>query len=183
MTKREPTPRLVRRAIAGLAVICAVVITAPAEAGLEKLFENDYEGRAERDQDTYVGFDVVKRGDAKKVAKVTAKLAYSCTNGSGGRATARARGKLEIGDGEFAGKLRVPQDQIPTRATARGTSQSMTYAVAGKLLRRGKARGTIDAEIRFAATARGDGITRCYSGKVDWRAKRGAEVVPQPLGP
>ena len=157
-------------AVAALGLLLAI----PAQAG-PKFSDNAYEGRVERDPFTYFGFDVVTGGGQKKVAHVTARLAYSCAGGSGGRATARARGKLPIEDGAFAGRLSVPENQIPIRA--RGGS-SMTYDVAGQLRRRGRARGTIDAVIRFVGAPRRGGVTRCYSGKVDWRAKRGAEVEP-----
>lgn len=170
---RQPlTGGRIAAALAAAAV--GLTLAIPAQAG-PKFSDNAYEGRAERDPYTYFGFDVVTRDGKKRVANVTARLAYSCAGGSGGRATARARGKLPIDDGHFAGKLSVPEDQIPVRA--RGVTGSMTYDVAGELRPRGRARGTIDAVIRFSAAPRGGG-SRCYSGKLDWRAKRGAEVEP-----
>lgn len=169
------TPLTGRRLATTLAAIAlGLMLAIPAQAGL-KFSDNQYEGRVERDPLTYFGFDVVRQDGRKKVADVTARLSYQCTGGSGGRATARARGKLAIEDGAFAGRLSVPEDQIPTRA--RGSS-SMTYDVTGQLRRRGRARGTIDAVIRFASAPRRRGGGRCYSGKVDWRARRGAEVEP-----
>lgn len=162
------------------AALLAVATAIPASAGMFD-YTNDYEGLVERDPGTYLGFDIVKRNGAKKVARVTARLAYTCDNGDGGRVTARARGKLPVEGSRFAGKLSVPPDQIPARA--RGGETSMTYAIAGELRRRGRARGTIDAEFRFAGVPRGSGATRCYSGKVDWRARRGADVEPIAPGP
>jgi hypothetical protein len=171
MTHSNRGRRLVVAAtVIGLGLLLAI----PAQAGL-KFTDNQYEGRAERDPFTYFGFDITSQDGRKKVAKVTARLSYQCAGGSGGRATARARGKLAIEDGAFAGRLSVPQDQIPTRA--RGAS-TMTYDLTGELRRRGRARGTIDAVIRFAAAPRRRGGNRCYSGKLDWRARRGAEVEP-----
>lgn len=168
-----PRGRILRWTLAIVATAAAAAI--PASAGMFA-YTNDYEGLVERDPGTYFGFDVVRRGDMTKAAKVTARLAYTCTSGGGGRATAQARGKLRIRDGAFAGKLEVPPDQIPVRARGAAT---MTYAVVGELRRRGRARGTIDAVIRFSGAPRGGGDeTRCYSGKVDWRAKRGADVEP-----
>ena len=170
---RKPLSRGLRWALAGVVVIALAAV--PAGAGMFS-YTNDYEGLVERDRGTYFGFDVVRRGEATKVARVTARLAYTCTSGSGGRASARARGKLRITDGTFAGTLEVPPDQIPVRA--RGGPGTMTYAVAGELRRRGRARGTIDAVIRFSEAPRGGPGLRCYSGKVDWRARRGADVEP-----
>lgn len=163
-----------RVAVALAAAALGLALAIPAQAGF-KFSDNAYEGRVERDPYTYFGFDVVTRDGKKKVANVTARLAYHCSGGGGGRATARARGKLPIEGGHFDGRLSVPEDQIPVRA--RGATGSMTYDVAGELRPRGRARGTIDAVIRFSAAARRGG-SRCYSGKVEWRAKRGAEVEP-----
>ena len=161
---------------AAIALVCAAAVALPAAipatAGMEA-FENDYEGRAERDPGTYFGFDLVREDGKRKVAKVTALLAYSCDSGSGGRGLARARGKLAVkASGRFAGRLSVPENQVPVR---RGEARSLTYDVTGRLRRRGRARGTIDAVLLFVGAPRG-GSTRCYSGRVDWRARRGAEV-------
>jgi hypothetical protein len=157
----------------------------PASAGPDPLHENDYEGKVERDPFTYLGFDVVQQGGGKRIARFTAHLAYNCSNGSGGRATARARGKLKVRDGAFAGKLSVREEDIPVRATGarRGAPLEMTYDVSGELRRGGRARGRVDGVIRFEGAPRGTDPFRCYSGRVDWRAERGADTGPKPLPP
>jgi hypothetical protein len=176
----------VRRGMcAGVAVtFAALALALPASAGIEDIFENGYEGKVERDPATYLGFDVVKENGKKKVTKVTARLGYNCTSGGSGYGSARAAGRLKVKGGSFAGKVRVPSEDIPVRAAGarRGSELAMTYDIRGDLLRGGRARGRIDAEIRFGA-ARGDAADRCYSGRVDWRAERGAEGDPEPPGP
>ena len=84
---------------AAIAAVCAAAVVLPvaipAHAG-KGPFDNEYEGRVERDPGTYFGFDLVRDDGKRKVAKVTALLAYSCDSGNGGRALARARGRLGV---------------------------------------------------------------------------------------
>jgi hypothetical protein len=165
-----------RRATLCIAVAAGVgALAIPAQAGMEK-FENEFEGVAERDPYTYVGFDVVKKQGEKKVAKVTARLSYACDDGDGGRADDRVDGKLDVGpDGKFAGTLRGTT--IPTRGGAR----DVKYRFKGKFTSKRKAKGTINATLRFTpvSSPRGDvERVRCYTGILDWKAKRGAEVEP-----
>jgi hypothetical protein len=156
--------------VAGLAMIA---LSLPAHAGFGPAnLDNDYEGRAERDPFTYVGFDV---GNGK-VAKVTAHLHYACTDGEQGRARARMNGKLTLHGNRFAGTLRAVRDFGASRG---GDSPGrIKYRVRGKLKRGGKAKGEIDAEIRFRAPEmRGAGeMVRCYSGRLAWKARRGADL-------
>jgi hypothetical protein len=177
--RREAPRRL--GATLGLATAFGLLAFAlPASAGPVPLFDNQYEGKVERNNFTYLGFDVVGQG-TKKAARITAALHYSCTSGAGGRAAARARGRLRIKDGAFSGEVSVPKGEIPVRAArARGAQSSMTYKVSCKLRPGGRARGKIDAEIRFEGIPRGIDPFRCYSGRVDWRARRGADVEPEP---
>jgi hypothetical protein len=169
-----------RRAVA-VAAVLAAGLAVPAAAGPPDIFENQYEGRVERTPGTYFGFDVVKKQGKKKVAKITALLRYNCVNGDGGDAAARARGKLRVKDGRFRGA--VSGQPLPFRAPHRlgpPSSARISYQVQGEVRKRGKAKGKIDATLRFTPTMRGDGQVRCYSGKLDWKAKRGAETTPKP---
>ena len=170
------------RRVTATAVVIAIGLAVPAAAGPPDIFENRYEGRVERDPTTYFGFDVVKKQGKKKVARVTALLRYNCVNGTGGDAAARARGKLRVRDGRFQGTVngqplpfRAPHSRLGPPSSAR-----IEYRVQGELRKRGKAKGKIDATLRFTPTMRGDGQVRCYSGKLDWKAKRGAETTPKP---
>jgi hypothetical protein len=156
-------------AVAGVGVLALAV---PAQAGFGPAeLDNEYEGRAERDPFTYVGFDV---GNGK-VAKVTAQLHYACDDGDQGRARARTKGKLKLDGNRFAGTLRATRDFIANRG---GSPGRIKYRVSGKLKSGGRAKGEIDAEIRFRSPEmRGLGeLVRCYSGRVDWKAQRGADL-------
>jgi hypothetical protein len=159
-----------------LAALGVIALAVPAHAGFGPAnLDNDFEGRVEGDITTYFGFDVVKKQGKKKVAKVTALLRYACTDGDGGNASARVKGKLPVKDDRFAGTLRRTADFV-----ARGGSPGrIKYGVRGKFTSKRKAKGTVDAEIRFRAEKmRGFEIVRCYSGEVNWKARRGADVEP-----
>lgn len=173
-------------------LVAGACLAAPASAGiaLPAFPENEFEGLAERDPYTYVGFDVAKKRDEKKVAKVTAHLAYACDSGETGRALDRVNGKLSIDeDGEFAGTLRGTTDPTTMRSTLRGGNpRNVKYRLKGKLKSKKKAKGTIDAQLRFTpgppVSVRGEAEpVRCYTGALDWKAKRGAEVEPPPSTP
>jgi hypothetical protein len=167
-----------RRAFGGT-VLLAGALAASAIAG-PGLPDNQYEGRAEGDSSTYVGFDVVKNDGQRKVKAVSAFLTYQCQGGGGGEAFIRARGRIKVNeDGRFRGTVR--SDEVPTRgALARRGAEETTYLFKGRLKQGGKARGRIDANITFSGPPirRGTPGQRCYTGELDWRAKRGAEVEP-----
>lgn len=145
----------------------------PAGAGPSDPFEAQYEGRVERDPSTWLGFEVIRRDGERRVGGVAGFLPYNCDNGEAGRAYARVRGKVPVdGEGRFEGKLEGDQ------AKARGAGDSVTYELAGRLGSRGRARGTIDSVLRFPVMTRGGASVRCYSGELNWRAKRGADADP-----
>jgi hypothetical protein len=164
-------PRALAPAIGGLA---AIALAVPAMAGPDP-FEREYEGRAERDPNTFVGFDVSGTGDSRKVGEVTALVTYGCDNGDGGDAAGTVEGKLKVEDDRFRGTLRGTP--LPFRAAAaRGPGPSrIKYRIKGRFGKRGKARGTLDATLTFTPT-RGTNLVRCYTGELDWKARRGADV-------
>jgi hypothetical protein len=74
----------------------------------------------------------------------------------------------------------TPLFRAPHRLGPPGDAR-IRYRVEGTLLKRGKAKGKLDATLTFTPTfARGDGQLRCYTGKVDWKARRGAEAPVKP---
>jgi hypothetical protein len=154
----------------------ALALAVPANAGFGPAqLDNDFEGRAEKDVTTYFGFDLKSKRGEQKVAKVTARLRYSCTDGESGPASARVKGKLPVNGDRFAGTLRRTADFVDRG----GSPGRIKYDVRGKFVSKRKAKGTVDAEIRFRiAPMRGGELVRCYSGVVDWKAKRGANVEP-----
>jgi hypothetical protein len=156
----------------------ALALAVPAHAGFGPAqLDNDFEGRVEKDRTTYFGFDVKSKQGEQKVAKITARVRYSCTDGESGPASARMKGKLPVNGDRFAGTLRRTADFLKARG---GSPGRIKYDVRGKFVSKRKAKGTIDAEIRFRTgpPMRGGELIRCYSGVVDWKAKRGANVEP-----
>lgn len=160
------------------AAVTLVVTSMAVPAGAGSLFENQWEGRAERDPQTYLGFDVIRGGGGKNVARVTAYLGYHCVNGDHFRVYGQLPGRLAVERRRFAGTLR---GEFASPRLARGAIDSIRYRVRGRFLRSGRARGRIDAELTFVPAApppRGDTRVRCYSGDLDWRARRGGDVSP-----
>ena len=165
---------------AGIAVLLLVI---PANAGPPgSIFDNQYEGRVERTVGTYFGFDLNRTPGGKKVAKVSALLRYNCVNGDGGVAAGRVNGRLRVEGDRFAGTLRGQPEPVRVghRLGPPSTSR-IKYRVAGELRRRGRAKGSVDATLSFVPKMmRGGNRVRCYSGKLDWKARRGANAVIEP---
>ena len=118
-----------------------------------RIVDNSYEGRAERDPTTYVGFDVVRSGGAKKVAQGHgARCATTASNGSSGDA---ARQGATAGSGSRTGRA-SPARCAASRcrsapSTARGPPSSrIKYRVTGSSAGRARRRARIDATLRFA---------------------------------
>ena len=163
----------------GALLALAIVVPGMAVGGMLAL-DNDFEGRVEGDPLTYFGFDLNGSRDRRKVAKVTAQLRYACTNGDEGPADVRVKGKLRVDDDRFAGTLRRTGEAVARVFAARGGSPArVKYRIRGKFTTKRKAKGSVDAEIRFREMkTRGGQLVRCYTGKVDWKARRGADIEP-----
>lgn len=156
--------------IAGICLAAACAVGVPAQAGPVDPFEGQYEGRAERDPSTWIGFDVIRRDGKRKVTRVEGYLPYHCDDGDGAHGYGVVRGKLAVRErGRFAGKL------MGDEVLARGADDRLTYDIAGRLRGGGRARGTIDAVVTFIGMS---GRVRCYTGELDWRAQRGADADP-----
>ena len=154
-----------------LAALCAAGL--PAQAGMADPFEAQYEGHVERDRTTWFGFDVIRRDGKRKVARVKGSLPYNCDDGDGGRGYGVVRGRLTVGErGRFGGKLEGD------RVVARGADDRLAYDLEGRLGSAGRARGTVDAVVTFTSAGRRGTRVRCYTGELDWRARRGADADP-----
>jgi hypothetical protein len=164
-----------KRAAIGIAIAALAVIATQAMASPP---DNDYEGRAEKDTATYVGFNVDGSQGDKEISKVKAYLSYTCRNGNGGGLFGVAKGKLRVKpDDTFAGTLKVPASSIIARGGTENPFSDFKYRFEGKLGKKGKAKGTIDASLRYAGgSGRGSASTVCYTGELDWKAKRGADL-------
>lgn len=129
----------------------------PAAAGVQTGDdENEYEGRVEKNSNTYFGLD--RSGD--RVEGFTARILYDCEQGPL-RLLVQSKGDLRVEDKRFAGKL--PIDGGPNN------SATGNYRLRGRFGADGKVEGTIDAEVFF-------GTERCYSGRLDWTARKGVDL-------
>ena len=143
---------------AGLTTLVAVAAlsAATAIAAAPNDDDNDFEGRIDKSEETYFGFDLSNNG--KKVTGVTAYLRYQC-EGKSGSLLIETEGELKVEDGRFSGKTK-------------GESKvDATYKTEGKLSNNGTAKGTIKAtgvfENTFDCRSPNDGV---------WRAKEGRDI-------
>lgn len=158
--------------LTGATLLIGLVLAPATRAGGP---QSEFQGRAEKDPGTFVGFDVAKHNGKSKITKFQAVLAYTCEDGrGGGYAFAKGRGSITAKpSGRFAGKLRITEFESRRGDPLPGSS----YAVAGKLPKHGKARGTADAKLIFGGKNRGSSTSTCYTGRVDWK------VTDEPLPP
>jgi hypothetical protein len=169
-------PRKTVFAATGLAVCLAAAISLTASAASAIAGSiNDYEGRAEHDRGTYVGFDLVKQDGKTKVTHLNGVLPYHC-QGSSETFGTNSRGSLKVTNKRFEGTLNIP---IKARGSA---AQSAHYELSGKLLAGGKAKGTIQGVVVFIDTGarRAASSERCYTGGLRYSLKKGADI-PIPL--
>lgn len=148
-------------AVAGLALLVA-----PAMAG-----SYDYEGKAQKDENNPVRFDVKEGKKRDKVAGFFAGLPYHCTDESDQRDSIFLDGKLKLNKkGKFSGKLKYDSDNSMMRRALFGYRTQ--YKLKGKVKKNGKARGTIDAtQTYFLSEDRNpEEKVRCYSGGLKWKA-------------
>jgi hypothetical protein len=142
--------------------------------------ENDFEGRVERNKDTYFGFDLKSDGD--KVAGVSAYLSYRCKDSMDGAALFEANdGKtLKVKGGEFSGTVEGKYRATDMRG-AEPRSFEFSYDVSGELLDGGKAKGSIESRLRVNFI--GGDSARCEAkDDGDWKAEKGADIdAPTPL--
>ncbi|CAN5583766.1 hypothetical protein BH10ACT11_BH10ACT11_17180 [soil metagenome] len=155
-----------RRLIAALTAGAVLALTASASAGGP---DNDYQGRAEHDRGTYVGFDLTKKNGKTKISHVVAVLPYHCP-GEGPTFATGTGGSLRVDSHKhFKGTLKVPLNM-------RGVDpKSAHIELSGKLGKHGKATGIIQGVVVFVDQARGTG-GRCYTGGLTYSVKKGANV-------
>lgn len=127
----------------------------------------EYAGRIEKDPTTWFGFDVSGSGDSRKVKHLFVfNVSVACNDGDGGR-----RGFLQVGrnfnvskQGRFHGTGRAVQ-------LTKQNAPTYFVRVSGKLKPSGK-KAAGEVELKLA------GDTRCYSGTLDWKARK--PPVPPP---
>jgi hypothetical protein len=143
-------------------LVATVSVVPLARAGTIVItFDRDYEGRVERDSNTWFGFDVDNVNGHKKARHIQFYVPMACR-----------------GDGQFRllagveGAFRVRHHRFHGTGDLRFVKGGGEATVTGRLRRHGRARGTVDV------TTPGD--SDCYSGVLEWRARRGADVPPPP---
>lgn len=145
------------------ALVLTISLVGTALAG--SFSDSEYQGRAESDPFTFVGFDVDKQGDVKKVKRIRVFLRIDCTNGDSGQFGLAGKRPLRVKeDNTFKGKMAA--NGLLTRG---GSQLELTFS--GKLLKQGKATGRVRADLDY-------GSFRCYTGTLNWKTKRGAIVNP-----
>lgn len=159
-----------------LASMVTMLVAGSALAGGAAPTDDQYQGAVEKTAGTYFGFDLAKKHGVTKVKHVSAIVNYNCAGqGEGGRIYARSNSSLKVKNGRFSGKVKL-KTVLPSRGS---TGSSGTYGVSGKLLKHGKAKGTVDGVVFLDLSGRGGPRIRCYSGRVDWKAKKGAHTFPE----
>jgi len=154
----------------GICICLVGVLAIPGIAAGGAVFppDNAYQGRIEGDPNTYFGFDIVHQNGKRKVTQVALQPPHSCYSGNHGYDPVVIPGSFTVRHGRFHGTRQGTYTELysPSPPPA-------TFKLSGKLLRHGKARGTVG----FRAFPVGPGDT-CYSGTLAWKANRGATVVP-----
>jgi hypothetical protein len=164
----------VKKTLIAVVLTSALILAIAASAwGRGSFSDNQYQGHAERDPGTFVGFDLEKHDGKTKVTRVQALLRFNCVGSSGGQGLVAGKGSLPVkSNGSFSGSLRGKF--MGGRGVPPPTS---TLKISGKLQKHGKAKGKIASTIQFQSQMRG-GPSHCYTGEVDWKAKKGAVVNP-----
>jgi hypothetical protein len=166
-----------KRTLIVLALAGALVMSFAATAWAGSFSDADYQGRAEKDPGTFVGFDLDKQQGVTKLTHLETILKNQCTDGEGGQFFSDGKGSIRVrDDNTFSGTLR---GQFVNRG---GPVSNYKFKLSGKLQKHGKAKGKISSSFDFIAMRRG-GSDRCYTGTLDWKAERGAIVNPVPQGP
>jgi hypothetical protein len=146
--------------------------------------DNQFQGRVEGDPNTYFGFDVTGSKDREKVRHVTATLPMTCYSSDQGMVETNIPGSF---------KLRRPRVEIISvgsgghhRHTVRRLHYRFFYAEADVETPDGSGEAYLYGAVRHHGKARGyirvqthsESLGKCYSGGLEWKAKRGANVNP-----
>ena len=155
-------------------IVLALGVTAAALAG-GNFSNNDFQGHIEKDPGTFMGFDLDSGGS--KVTHIAAGLKIQCNDGETGKSLLKGKGSLKVkGNGSFSGKMKTKPIQ---NRVGRGSAELFDgrLEVSGKLQKHGKAKGQVGGTFSFFLN-RGGNKVHCYSGLVNWKAKKGATVNP-----
>jgi hypothetical protein len=164
-----------KRVVLVLCLLAAMAIPAAALAGLVFPPDNDYQGRLEGDPNTYVGFDVHKRhGKLNRVSGIATAIPVTCYSRDTGIIDVRLRGSVKV-----ERLLPIPRGPRSLRRLklfeARGRVNTWaglgTVEVLGVLRPHGRSAGEISIHTHQ------HNLGRCYSGYLEWHARRGAHLT------
>lgn len=145
---------------AALATSLAAIGASPAIAGKGQ----QYVGTAENDPHTDITFEL-KKGP-KKVSAFVAGLRFACDDGSFDEHFFLGDQAMRVNKkNKFKRKL-TSRTVNPLRG---GDITTSSMKVTGKLRKKAKAKGTVDA--KYTRPGAGPDV-HCYSGKVDWKAEK-----------
>jgi hypothetical protein len=160
----------------GLVAAAAVCAGAPASAGIA-FPDAQYEGRIAGDPYTYVGFDLKRSKGKRAVKAIRAMVPIACHAGYVEYLPIRVKGRIAVrANGRFGATRRAVGLGLPDGVNLR-------VKLRGRLGKGGKAKGTIagKGDVSISIRRRGPATDKCYTGGQNWRARRGAEVVPIPI--
>ncbi len=148
-----------RRSLTAMLIFACAFSVSIAFAGMPNDDENEYEGRIENTSGTYFGFDL--NASKTKVKGITARVGHACENDDLVIVLAEADGDLSLnGARRFSGNVSNSDPDYKVK-----------YHVEGKLRNHGRARGILRGSYKDDSYE-----TPCRTGKVHWRAKRGADI-------
>lgn len=158
-----------------MCLAAALAVPAVALAGLVFPPDNDYQGRIEGDPNTYFGFNTYKRhGKVKRVNRISTAIPVNCYSGDRPIIDVQVPGSFKVI------RLRLVNAPKPLRGLklfeADGEridtdAGAGTVEAFGVLRSHGRSQGTISVRTHDPD------LGRCYSGYLEWRAKKGAEVT------
>lgn len=172
----------IKRIVLILCLALAIALPANALAGLAFPPDNDYQGRLEGDPNTYLGFDVFKRHHRpKRVNRVAMAIPLNCYSGDHAIVDVTVEKPYDVINLSFLSPRRHRHHRHSPRRFLFGLEETPrrietdagpgTVELIGLLQRHGRATGYV--EVRTKSSEFG----KCYSGYLEWRAEKGAEVT------
>lgn len=149
------------------AAVAAAAVLVPAIHAVAGEVDNQFEGRIEKDLNTYMGLDVVKQNGKKFVANGIGYSSYWCVDDGPGYVAFSTGAKIRIGDdGRFSAKQRGVLDggsPVTVRISGRVNGPVIKGSVGWRFTDN-------------TATPTDD----CYTGQRAYRVVRGVEVNTRP---
>jgi hypothetical protein len=173
-------------------VLCLCGLLAVPSTAMAGVFapDNQFQGRAEGDPNTYFGFDVTGKKKHRKVRHLAVAVPMACYDGTQGIVEVPVPGSFRlrspgvvlvtVSGGSSAHEKARPHHRHHVKIffaesdvdTPNGSGEIYLF---GEVGRHGKARGYLQVHTDGASTG------KCYSGLLEWKAKRGVDVTYPPV--